>query len=543
MSLQIILFSISGEQMSSVNIQESIFPVSIASRYRLMKKIGSGGMGDVYLVEDTRMGRSVALKAIRPELIENEEVRQRIERECKMHSAIPVHPHIVVLHEKKIGEDDNIFLIMEYVDGKNLSEIIHSTKAANSTIPLEKAICITTQILSALSSIHKHDIVHRDIKPSNIIISGWHTDEPCAKLMDFGIARDVVDNENLTKLTMLDTGGPGTPAYMAPERIDSTTFGEICAATDLYSVGIILYEMLCLKPPHHGTLTEIFSGHIAREPSFNNIQFFPETVQAVLNTVLAKMPDERYESAQQFADTLLTIKCFNSDETLLHVSLDSALEGGKTLLQTPHLAAKLSDNKNNNKRFLWGLLSVALLSGIIAVYYYYANSFTIDEEHKQGNIAQELESNPLPAINLGTESKRVEPKQPYITNSVQSTKNIDDRPVVTGSAQASFKAAKQANNQTARFQDITQSHKQEDFSANSKGSALAAFEAEIAKRKKRDQERLQQVKLNEEKQLSTKRKEQIARQAVLKKEETLKSTTDRKVAIPAKSKYIIIPIK
>ncbi len=346
----------------------TILPETISERYHLKKRIGKGGMGDVYLAEDIQLTREVAIKTIRPELLNNEDVKKRIERECKMHAAVGIHPHVVGLYDK-ITHDDNIYLIMEYVDGETLTEFIASAKKERHEISTGLIVNIILQVLDALSCIHNHNIIHRDIKPSNIIIGNLKSDQPNAKLMDFGIAREVLEDDDVTKLTMLDAGGPGTPAYMSPERIDSKTYGDICPATDLYSVGIILYELFRLEPPFSGTMTEVFSGHLARAPDFGELSSLPETLRVVLSKALEKKTTVRYEDAQHFAIDLKGTGLVYSDMTLPVTFFDpSTLH--ETVLDTKYSQPLPSQYRGKRKKLAMVACGLFCVVALINIYFF-----------------------------------------------------------------------------------------------------------------------------------------------------------------------------
>lgn len=275
----------------------------VSGRYRFARPLGAGGMGNVYLADDVLLARPVAVKTIRPELSGNMEVRSRIKREYRMHAAIGVHPHIITLYDT-VEEYGHIYLVMEYFAGETLSRRLSATDGS-SCMPLDQALGIIRQLLQALKCIHDRGIVHRDIKTSNILLQFQENGQSLAKLTDFGIARAGTEPDNVTRLTSLGTQGPGTPVYMAPERIDPQTFGEICPATDLYAVGIILYELLTGAPPFKGAITEIFSGHLVQQPALDELPpDITAEVKAVLNKVLAKKPVDRYLDAASFLDAL-----------------------------------------------------------------------------------------------------------------------------------------------------------------------------------------------------------------------------------------------
>jgi serine/threonine-protein kinase len=268
----------------------------VAGRYRLLHPLGEGGMGHVYLASDQLLTRQVAIKTIRPELSGNEEVRARIRRECRMHAALGVHPNIVALYDT-VEENGQIYLIMEYVAGTTLAR--HVADAGSVGFPPDQALEIIRQVLLALASIHGQGIVHRDIKTANVLLQQQADGRYRAKLTDFGIARAELEASAMTRLTALDVQGPGTPVYMAPERIDPQSFGDVGPASDLYAVGIILFELLTGQPPFRGSMTEIFNGHLVQPVDLTRLPaHLPPQFAALLATALAKHAHDRFASAE-----------------------------------------------------------------------------------------------------------------------------------------------------------------------------------------------------------------------------------------------------
>jgi serine/threonine protein kinase len=299
----IMINQVGGE---NVTTQEYFFPSDsiLTERFRIIRLLGTGGMGNVYLAEDVQLSRYVAIKTIRPELSANEEVKKRIAHECRMHAAIGIHPNIVALYDR-IEENSNIYLIMEYADGVLLTELLSSDSTFFTTLDIGKVTDIIVQILNGLSAIHQKDIIHREVKPANVIVSNIQAGKLSVKFMDFGIARAEIEDLGMTRLTMLDVNGPGTPLYMAPERIDSKAFGNLCAATDLYSVGVILFQMLSDGPPFRGTMTEIFIGHLTSPPDLALLKAdTPLKLKAVVETALKKKLTERYITANDFINDI-----------------------------------------------------------------------------------------------------------------------------------------------------------------------------------------------------------------------------------------------
>lgn len=277
-----------------------------SQRYRVLRQVGSGGMGEVFLAEDTVLPRHVALKTIKPRLAGDEELRKRIERECRLHAKIGTHPHIVTLYDR-IEADGQICLIMEYVDGGTFQDMLQIHARQTRRPPWRDGVRIILQILDALARIHALGIVHRDIKPENILITRDERSRICAKLLDFGIARLQDPLDRSTNVTRDGASGPGTPLYMAPEQIDSRHFGSPCPATDTYAMGVILYQILAGKPPFEGTLTEVFAGHLSApvpviEQSDPDV---PATLFTVLHKALSKQPLDRFSNASEFYDALV----------------------------------------------------------------------------------------------------------------------------------------------------------------------------------------------------------------------------------------------
>ncbi len=279
-------------------------------RFRLERQLGVGGMGEVHLATDRMLHRQVAIKTVRAELCKDPNVVKRVERECLLHAKIGSHPHIVALYDM-FQEHEMIHLVLEYVSGMTLQQYL-AQEASTQTrpLPLKAAFAIAGQILDALSRIHAQGVVHRDIKPANIMLNWDDRGEVTAKLMDFGIARLTDTTDVMTQVTTSNTGGPGTPLYMAPEQIDGRTYGPVTPATDLYAVGVVLYQLFSGSPPFTGTLTEVISGHVngnVPSVSFRFPPVDPAGVQGLIDKALAKHPTERFASARDFRDALLRL--------------------------------------------------------------------------------------------------------------------------------------------------------------------------------------------------------------------------------------------
>lgn len=263
----------------------------IKNRYEINKELGRGGMAVVYEATDIMLDRQVALKMLRPEYASDEEFIKKIRYEARAVARIS-HPNVVNIYD--IGQTDNYhYLVMENIIGQNLKEIIN----ARNKLPIIEALDIASQIASALHVAHESDIVHCDIKPHNIIL----TPENQVKVTDFGIARAV---SSTVTLDMTDSV-VGSAHYFSPEQAKG---GEITPLTDIYSLGIVLFEMLSGKVPYTGeTAVTVALKHIKEPvPDLSNYnQSIPEEVNNLVKKALAKDPDDRFSSALEMREEIL----------------------------------------------------------------------------------------------------------------------------------------------------------------------------------------------------------------------------------------------
>ncbi|MCC6547381.1 protein kinase [Candidatus Sumerlaeota bacterium] len=270
-----------------------------SDRYTLVRLLGAGGMGEVYLAEDALLKRTVAVKKVRPSSLGDPALADRITRECVLHAKVGSHPNIVSLYDR-IDVDDEIMLVMEYVPGKPLRNHLEEMKQGLS---LREAVDVTLQTLSALEAVHNLDIIHRDIKPENIMVMEKSGGGLQAKLLDFGIAR----GGGALSITSTAQSSPGTPKYMAPEQIDPESFGRVSQATDVYAVGIMLFELISGSTPFHGNLHEILAGHLHRNipaPQTKDGRAIPKELQAIIQKATARQSTDRYPTAREFLEAL-----------------------------------------------------------------------------------------------------------------------------------------------------------------------------------------------------------------------------------------------
>ncbi|GGP40224.1 Stk1 family PASTA domain-containing Ser/Thr kinase [Streptomyces sindenensis] len=265
-------------------------PRRLGGRYELGSVLGRGGMAEVYLAHDTRLGRTVAVKTLRADLARDPSFQARFRREAQSAASLN-HPAIVAVYDT--GEDyvDGVsipYIVMEYVDGSTLRELLHSGRRL---LP-ERTLEMTVGILQALEYSHRAQIVHRDIKPANVML----TRTGQVKVMDFGIARAMGDSG----MTMTQTAAViGTAQYLSPEQAKGE---QVDARSDLYSTGCLLYELLAVRPPFVGdSPVAVAYQHVREEPQPPS-NFDPEItpeMDAIVLKALTKDPDYRYQSADE----------------------------------------------------------------------------------------------------------------------------------------------------------------------------------------------------------------------------------------------------
>ncbi|WP_328933339.1 MULTISPECIES: Stk1 family PASTA domain-containing Ser/Thr kinase [unclassified Streptomyces] len=265
-------------------------PRRLGGRYELGQVLGRGGMAEVYLAHDTRLGRTVAVKTLRVDLARDPSFQARFRREAQSAASLN-HPAIVAVYDT--GEDyvDGVsipYIVMEYVDGSTLRELLHSGR---KLLP-ERTLEMTIGILQALEYSHRSGIVHRDIKPANVML----TRTGQVKVMDFGIARAMGDSG----MTMTQTSAViGTAQYLSPEQAKGE---QVDARSDLYSTGCLLYELLTVRPPFVGdSPVAVAYQHVREEPQPPSV-FDPEItpeMDAIVLKALVKDPNYRYQSADE----------------------------------------------------------------------------------------------------------------------------------------------------------------------------------------------------------------------------------------------------
>lgn len=295
----------------------------LGGRYELSDCIGSGGMGEIYRARRLHIGDTVAVKVLRREVIDSAQTRQRFYREAKA-AAMLHHPNAVTIHDFGEDEDGTAYIVMELLEGRSLRQLL----ADEGPVSSPRAYAVMRQACAAVDAAHRSGIIHRDLKPDNLILLDSHDGMDHIKILDFGIAKlreQAIDSANLEKNLSLTNVGTviGTPHYMSPEQCQ----GEPAdARSDIYSLGVMLYEMLTGQVPFNAkTPTGVAIKHVTEKPQPPSElnQSIPPSVEGIVLRSLEKSPEARPQSALEFSR-----------------SFEAALKAGNPLPSEPQATAQ-----------------------------------------------------------------------------------------------------------------------------------------------------------------------------------------------------------
>jgi len=286
-----------GQTLRSAAPANDLVGQVVADRYHVVKKLGEGGMGQVYLAEHVKMGRRSAIKVMNPSMVHDPDAVARFNREAANASRIN-HPNVCAIYDFGETPDGLIYLAMEFIEGEPLTDVLERDGA----LPLPRATAVFLQTADALQAAHDLGIVHRDLKPDNIMLSRRKSGGDVVKVVDFGIAKAVGGNQAGQKVTK--TGlVVGTPEFMSPEQLSGDA---VDGRSDLYSLALVLFRMLTGKVPFEATsVQETMIKRLTDEPTklaeARPDLSFPAGLQPVLDTALARTPLERYQTVAKFA--------------------------------------------------------------------------------------------------------------------------------------------------------------------------------------------------------------------------------------------------
>jgi eukaryotic-like serine/threonine-protein kinase len=326
----------------------------VDSRYRILRRIGSGGMADVYCAEDTHLGRQVALKVLHRRFAQDQEFVERFRREASAAAGLQ-HPNVVGVFDRG-RHDGTYYIAMEHLPGRTLKEIVES----EARLAQDRVVDFGLQILQAAGFAHRHGVIHRDFKPHNVIVD----EHAHAKVTDFGIARAGASE-------MTETGSiMGTAQYLSPEQAQGHA---VTATSDLYSIGVMLYEMLAGRLPFEGeSAVSIALKHLS-EPPTPISQIRPDVhpaLESVVMAALAKDPARRWQTAEDFGEALAAAGAQLGDappptDTSVFAPVPAPVPVGTDGDTPPPVLAPVTEPEPKKKRrwpwFAIGLLTLALV--------------------------------------------------------------------------------------------------------------------------------------------------------------------------------------
>jgi eukaryotic-like serine/threonine-protein kinase len=291
-----------GQTLRASSAGQDLLGQVIADRYHVLKKLGEGGMGQVYLAEHVKMGRKGAIKVMTPAMVHDPDAVARFNREAANASRIS-HPNVCAIYDFGETPDGLIYLAMEFIEGEPLTNLLEHGTA----LPVERAVRIFVQVAGALQAAHDLGIVHRDLKPDNIMLSRARDGSDGVKVVDFGIAKAVGgdDSQRVTKTGLV----VGTPEFMSPEQLSGD---KLDGRSDIYSLALVLFKMLTGTLPFRAsTVQETMIKRLTDEPlelvEARPDLHFPPGLQEALDAGLARTPADRYQSVTRFAADVMKV--------------------------------------------------------------------------------------------------------------------------------------------------------------------------------------------------------------------------------------------
>lgn len=310
----------------------------IQDRYRIENVIAKGSMGVVYKATHELIGRQVAVKVLHAYLVADEESLKRFQKEAKAASRLN-HPNITTMYDYGVLSTGQPYIVMDLLKGSTLGDVLKD----RDYLPLEEALVIFHQVCDALSEAHKRGVVHRDIKPDNIVLE--YTDKGVnVKVVDFGIAKFLQqqDNDTIGKITKTGTVC-GSPTYMSPEQCDDN---KVDQRSDIYSLGVVLYETITGKVPFSGQdIYNVMTMHVKDPvPPLRQIRpdiTYPPHLEAVIDKVLAKTPEARYQTVDEFFEALAgrgeSARPPSAGTTTASQQMSNSLSRGQVSVETPRI--------------------------------------------------------------------------------------------------------------------------------------------------------------------------------------------------------------
>ncbi|HSP33574.1 MAG TPA: protein kinase [Thermoanaerobaculia bacterium] len=306
----------------------------IDGKYRIVERLGTGGMGEVYKVTHTYLGATRVIKVIRPQISGSEDVNDRFLREARAATKVQ-HPNVATLHDFSALPDGSHYMVWEYIEGQNLAQRIHS----RGTLPPRYAVDLVIQALHGLDAIHRAGIIHRDISPENLMITREPGGEERVRIIDMGVAKVDDATENVTRAGVF----VGKLRYASPEHLGFLQEGDnIDARADLYSLGVVLYEMLTGRPPYEASTPHQYVMLHSRDTQFKPLNLPADLpagaqLQSILAKALERDRNKRWSSAREFAAALEDVeKTLPDPSSQATISMPTPVPGVITKPDTLH---------------------------------------------------------------------------------------------------------------------------------------------------------------------------------------------------------------
>lgn len=333
-------------------------------RYKIERIIGRGSMGTVYGAVQNKLERHVAIKMLNSRLLNDDSIIKRFQREAVLLSRLN-HPHIVSVLDVGIAPSFQPYIVMEHVAGATLSDMLKVRKH----IPVKHALTIATQVAYAIAHAHRRGIVHRDLKPSNIVVVSLDQQLVFAKVLDFGIAKMLSTEDSGDNMASITLTGEivGTPIYMSPEQCIGK---ETDSRSDIYSLGVIMFQMLCGKVPLMGAnRIETMSKHIAEKPpTFSAIgtDYLPSRLESIVLRCLSKSPDDRYQTVEELIEDLHACmsECHRGNQAKPAISNPVPSSQRKNSVLVERQLALSEEEKNSVRRSVIAILALIVAGSV-----------------------------------------------------------------------------------------------------------------------------------------------------------------------------------
>ncbi len=365
----------------------------VQERYRVLSRIGQGGMGVVYEVEHVLIGRRLALKRLDPLLARNPDVLMRFQREARAAAAIG-DEHIVEVSDMGRLQDGSPYIVMELMEGSDLGHELEK----NGPLPISRAVRIAKECCSALGAAHAKGIIHRDVKPDNIFLTTVRDNPDFVKILDFGISKLTEAALGIGDSSMTKTGtAMGTPYYMSPEQVRGER--SLDARTDVYAMGVVLFQMLSGRVPFDAASYPALVIKIVSEPPPSLLSLrtdIPASLDQVVQKAMAKEPADRFGSMEEFADALSSFSTLSGRPQLTEAGVAFTRTSTPQAWESPAREETVAGISRGPTARTWAMLGGAAVASVLISYLIVGPRMTGQGTEEPGTAAANLLAPALP---------------------------------------------------------------------------------------------------------------------------------------------------